>query len=214
MTRDRTSLGAALGKDVEEWFIREIIPLEPMLERFLRRSWRNWDEIQDLRQDAYVRVYERALVDKPFNPRHFLFQVARNLMIDRARHNSVLSFDACADFDEVEGNSEQNDAEGQLAAQQEVLLLRSAISGLPTRCREVVTLRKVEGLSQREVARKMGITEDTVERQVSNGVRFLKDRLLEKSIDIRAPGRAGSASLPVGPRRRVNLKLRQRAASL
>jgi RNA polymerase sigma-70 factor (ECF subfamily) len=192
-----------LGHDVEEWFIREIIPLEPMLERFLRRAWRNRDEIADIRQDTYVRVYERALLEKPFNPKHFLFQVARNLMIDRARRNNVLTFDSCADFDSVEAG--QIDAEGQLAAQQEVLLLRSAITGLPTRCREVVTLRKVEGLSQREVARKMGITEDTVERQVANGVRFLRDRLLEKSAGIRPPGRAGGKGLTGVPTRRINL---------
>jgi RNA polymerase sigma-70 factor (ECF subfamily) len=162
-----------LEDDVEQWFAREILPLEPMLERYLRRSWRDQWEIPDLRQDAYVRVYEAALREKPFNPKHFLFQVARNLMIDRSRRKNVVSFDSFADFDGIELDDDRPDAEQSAAAGQEVRLLMTAISELPPRCRQVVTLRKIEGLSQREVARKMGITEDTVERQVSNGVRLL-----------------------------------------
>jgi RNA polymerase sigma-70 factor (ECF subfamily) len=169
--------GAGLEDDVDQWFAREILPLEAMLDRYLRRSWRDQWEVPDLRQDAYVRVYEAALREKPFNAKHFLFQVARNLMIDRSRRKNVVSFDSFADFDGMEADDDRPDAEQSAAARQEVQLLMTAIGELPPRCREVVTLRKIEGLSQREVARKMGITEDTVERQVSNGVRLLRKLL-------------------------------------
>ncbi len=145
-----------------------------MLDRYLRRSWRDHWEILDLRHDTYVRVYEAALREKPFNPKHFLFQVARNLMIDRSRRKNVVSFDSFADFDGMEADGDQPDVEQSMAARQEMRLLRAAIGELPPRCREVVTLRKIEGLSQRDVARKMGITEDTVERQVANGIRLLR----------------------------------------
>ncbi len=145
-----------------------------MLDRYLRRSWRDQWEIPDLRQDAYVRVYEAALREKPFNPRSFLFQVARNLMIDRSRRKNVVSFDSFADFDGMEADGDKPNVEQATAAQQEMRLLRAAIGELPPRCREVVTLRKIEGHSQRDVAQKMGITEDTVERQVANGIRLLR----------------------------------------
>lgn len=148
-----------------------------MLDRYLRRSWRDQWEVLDLRQDAYVRVYEAALREKPVSPRNFLFQVARNLMIDRSRRKNVVSFDSFADFDGMEADGGQPDAEQSTAAQQEMQLLRAAIGALPPRCREVVTLRKIEGHSQRDVARKMGITEDTVERQVANGIRLLRKLL-------------------------------------
>jgi RNA polymerase sigma-70 factor (ECF subfamily) len=168
-----------LEDDVEQWFASIILPLEPMLERYLRRSWRDQWEVPDLRQDVYVRVYEAALREKPFNPKHFLFQVARNLMIDRSRRKNVVSFESFADFDGMENDGDRPDAEQSAATRQEIRLLMTAIGELPPRCREVVTLRKIEGLSQREVARKMGITEDTVERQVSNGVRTLR-KLLDR----------------------------------
>jgi RNA polymerase sigma factor (sigma-70 family) len=166
-----------LKDDIEQWFAREILPLEPLLEGYLRRSLRDRSEVPDLRQDVYVRVYEAALRERPFNPKHFLFQVARNLMIDRSRRKNVVSFDCVGDFDGLEGMDDQPDVEEAAAARLEIRLLMSAIEELPPRCREVVILRKIEGLSQREVARKMGITEDTVERQVSNGVRHLRKLL-------------------------------------
>ena len=147
-----------------------------MLGRYLRRSWRDQWEIPDLRQDIYVRVYEAALREKPVNPKGFLFQVARNLMIDRSRRKSVVSFDSFADLDGM-GTDGEPDAEQSVGAQQEAQLLRAAISALPPRCREVVILRKIEGHSQRDVARRMGITEDTVERQVANGIRHLRKLL-------------------------------------
>jgi RNA polymerase sigma-70 factor (ECF subfamily) len=165
-----------------------------MLDRYLRRSWRDQWEIPDLRQDAYVRVFEAALQEKPFNPRNFLFQVARNLMIDRSRRKNVVSFDSFADFDGVEADEDQPDVEQSMAARQEMRLLRAAIGELPPRCREVVTLRKIEGHSQREVARQMGITEDTVERQVANGI-----RLLRKFLHPNQPPPARDAGLRAGP---------------
>jgi len=180
-----------LEDDVDQWFAREILPLEQTLDRYLRRSWRDQWEVPDLRQDAYVRVYEAALREKPFNPKHFLFQVARNLMIDRSRRKNVVSFDSFADFDGIEADSDQPDAEQSAAARQEVRLLMTAIGELPPRCREVVTLRKIEGLSQREVARRMGITEDTVERQVSNGVRILRKLLDRNPAPLEADVRLG-----------------------
>jgi RNA polymerase sigma factor (sigma-70 family) len=163
--------------DVEQWFAREILPLEPVLEGYLRRNWRDQSEVQDIRQDTYVRVYESALREKPFNPKHFLFQVARNLMIDRLRRKNVVFFDSFGDFEAMDAGEDLPDLERSTAARQEMSMLLVALKELPARCREVVTLRKIEGLSQREVAKKMGITEDTVERQVSKGVRLLAKSL-------------------------------------
>jgi RNA polymerase sigma factor (sigma-70 family) len=66
----------------------------------------------------------------------------------------------------------------------ELRLLQVALDALPPRCREVVEMRKVEGLSQRDVAARLGITEDTVERQVANGMRALADALLAKGVQL------------------------------
>ena len=50
-------------------------------------------------------------------------------------------------------------------------ILTKAIQSLPDRCRQVLTLRKIYGLSQKEIAASLGIAEHTVEAQVATGMR-------------------------------------------
>jgi len=162
---------------IDEWFMREVLPLEPMLTRFLHRNWRNEAEIGDLRQEAYARVYEAARRERPLLVKPFLFQVTRNLMIDRLRQQSVVSLESMADFDWLNVSDDQPSSENHVAARQELRLLQAALDALPPRCRQVVLMRKVEGLSQKEVAHQMGITVETVENQVAKGMRFLAQAL-------------------------------------
>lgn len=162
---------------LDEWFMREVLPLEPMLTRFLQRNWRNEAEIADLRQEAYARVFDAAGRERPVLVKPFLFQVARNLMIDRLRKQSVVSLETMADFDWLNVSDDKPSAENYVTARQELRLLQTALDGLPPRCRQVVVMRKVEGLSQKEVAKRMGITIETVENQVAKGMRLLAQAL-------------------------------------
>ena len=52
--------GGMAERSIDDWFMQDVLPLEPMLTRFLQRNWRNEAEISDLRQEAYARVYEAA----------------------------------------------------------------------------------------------------------------------------------------------------------
>jgi RNA polymerase sigma factor (sigma-70 family) len=158
---------------IDEWFMEEVLPLEPMLTRYLQRNWRNEAEISDLRQEAYARVYEAAKRERPQLVKPFLFQIARNLMIDRLRRQSVVSLESMADVDWLNVSDDRPSAETCVAARQELRLLQAALDKLPPRCRQVVLMRKVEGFSQKEVAKEMGITIETVENQVAKGMRLL-----------------------------------------
>jgi RNA polymerase sigma factor (sigma-70 family) len=98
-------------------------------------------------------------------------------MIDRLRRQSVVSLESVADFDWMNVSDDRPSAEAYVAARQELRLLQAALDELPPRCREVVLMRKVEGLSQKEVAKQMGIATDTVENQVAKGMRLLAQAL-------------------------------------
>ena len=160
-------------RSIDDWFMQDVLPLEPMLTRFLQRNWRNEAEISDLRQEAYARVYEAASRGLPLQTKPFLFQTARNLMIDRLRKQNVVSLETMAEFDWLNVSDDKPSSEAYVAARQELRLLQAALDDLPPRCRQIVVLRKVEGLSQKEVARKMGVAVDTVENQVAKGMRLL-----------------------------------------
>lgn len=153
--------------------MQNVLPLEPMLTRFLQRNWRDEAEISDLRQEAYARVYEAACRELPLQVKPFLFQIARNLMIDRLRRQSVVSLETMVDLDWLNVSDEKPSSEAHVAARQELRLLQAALDDLPPRCRQIVVMRKVEGLSQKEVAKRMGVAVDTVENQVAKGMRLL-----------------------------------------
>jgi RNA polymerase sigma-70 factor (ECF subfamily) len=164
---------------LDDWFVEEVLPLEPMLMRFLRRNWRDQAELGDLRQETYVRIYEAARRKRPSPVKPFLFSVARNLMIDRLRRKNVVPIETMPEADWLNVSDLEPAPEQRVAARQELQLMQAALNLLPPRCRQVVVLRRVHGLSQREVAQTMGIKEETVESQMVKGMRLLTDAILE-----------------------------------
>jgi RNA polymerase sigma-70 factor (ECF subfamily) len=151
-----------------------------MLMRLLRRHWRDMGEISDLRQEAYVRIYEAARRERPAPVMPFLVAIARNLIIDRLRRKNVVSIEAMADMDWANISENSPSPEDHVAARQDLRRMQSALDRLPPRCREVIIMRRVQGLSQREVARRMGIREETVENQVVKGMRILADAISDR----------------------------------
>jgi RNA polymerase sigma-70 factor (ECF subfamily) len=160
---------------LNNWFAREILVHEGALMRYLLRSWFRREDIHDLRQEIYVRVYEAAARARPAQPKSFMFTTARHLMTDRLRRGRVVSIEAVGDMDALNVLVDEVSPERRLSARQELRRLTDAFDRLPDRCREVVWLRRVEELSQKEVAARMGISEKTVEKQITKGSRLIAD---------------------------------------
>src|ERR1700759_5045874 len=88
------------------WFCREVLPLEPALTRFIQRNWRAADDVIDLRQETYVLTLNGARHALPLHARHYVFTVARNLLINRAQRARIVSFDLVADLEDVERDAD------------------------------------------------------------------------------------------------------------
>ena len=164
-------------RDIDAWFIEQVLPLESALIGFLRRHWRDDADVADIRQETYARVYEAARRELPRHVKAFVFMTARNLMIDRARRAQVVSMETIADFESLSVFTIEPDAEEYLSSRQELKALQRALDVLPPRCREIVVMRKIEGLPQKRVAAMLGIAESTVEKQLAKGVKRLADTL-------------------------------------
>jgi RNA polymerase sigma factor (sigma-70 family) len=162
------------------WFKREILAHEAMLLRYLSRVWHHKDDVADLRQETYARVYQAASVARPSAPRAFLFATAHNLMADRIRHERVVSIEAVGDIEALNVPMDGLSTEDLIGTREELRRLAEALDRLPTRCREVVWLRRVEGLSQREAAEALGISVKAIEQHMSKGARLLASYLLNE----------------------------------
>jgi RNA polymerase sigma-70 factor (ECF subfamily) len=154
-----------------DWFAAEVQPHEAALRAFLHAHFPVLTDVDDLVQETFARVL-RARHNGPIaSTRGLLFAIARNLALDAMRRREVVSFEP---IPEEAGSSvfmDGTDVAETVSKQQEFELLTEAIQSLPDGCRRVFTLRAVYGLSQREIAARLGISENTVEKQISKGIR-------------------------------------------
>lgn len=182
--RDRPQASAMTDAEVEAWFVREVLPLETILMQYLRHNWRDGGGVEDLRQEIYMRVCEAASRQRPERTKAFVFTTARNLLITRGRRAEVVPIDAVADLDILGVASDEPGADRKLIARDELRRVRSAVEQLPTRYREVVLLRRIEGLPRREIAQRLGLAEATVAEYLAKAMTALAKNLYRDSEDV------------------------------
>lgn len=169
------------------WFCRSVLPLEPALTGFIRHNWRIAEDVVELRQDIYERVLIGGRQELPANTKAFVFTVARNHLINQAIRARIVSFDLVADLESDTRATDLLATERHLDARDQLRRAREGLQALPPRCREVVRLRKIEGLTTKEAAEQLGVTIDTIERQLTMGMRALADYMLGGSGKIVRP---------------------------
>ena len=175
--------------ELDRWFVAHILVHEEALVRYLQRSWPQREEVVDLRQELYARVYEAARKALPAQPKAFLFASARHLLADRARRGRVVSIEPMGDSVPSHVLVDDVSPERWCGGRQGLMRLAAAFDRLPDRCREVVWLRRVDELPQKDVALRLGISEKTVEKHLAKAMRLLADHLADGD-DARAPNPA------------------------
>ncbi|MEH3158343.1 MAG: RNA polymerase sigma factor [Sphingomonas taxi] len=173
--------------DLDAWFCQEILPLEGALMRFIRRNWRTEADVSDIRQEIYERTLSGARHERPRQARAYLFTVARNHLVNRAKHMRIVSLVVVADLENLNESIDIEATERNLTARDELRRAQAGFDALPPKCREVVRLRKIEGLSRQDTAQRMGVTIATVEKQLTLGMRALVDFMLGGSGKIVRP---------------------------
>jgi RNA polymerase sigma-70 factor (ECF subfamily) len=163
--------------DLHAWFIREVLPLEAALTQYLQHNWREPAHVADMLHDIYVRVFDAARKEKPKATTSFVFATARNLLVDRVRHQKIVPFEAVENIEALNIAADAPGPDDQVIAREELRRLQSALEKLHPRSRDAFIMHHVDGLSRREIAQRMGISEITVTWYLNQGVRLLADIL-------------------------------------
>lgn len=195
--RLRSSNVRSVDEQLDSWFKREILAHEAQLVRYLHRVWPNKEEIADLRQETYARVYQAAVEARPASPRAFLFTTAHHLMVDRVRRERIVSIEVTGDIEGLNVLRDEISTEQRVSAREELKRLARAMDRLPPKCREVMWLRRVEGLTQKQAAEALGVTVKSIEQHVSKGARLLTEYMLREEFeagDSRTPADAGNVA--------------------
>jgi RNA polymerase sigma-70 factor (ECF subfamily) len=157
--------------DLDRWFSIEVQPHAAELKAWLRSKFPALSDPENLVQESLTRVWQVHRATPVAAPKALLFTTARNLALDELRRRQVIAFDPVAEIDDLPVYAEGRNAADTAVMNQEIEILTKAIQSLPERCRQVLTLQKIYGLSQREIAAQLHISENTVETHLATGLR-------------------------------------------
>ena len=173
--------------ETDLWFEQNVQPHVPMLRAWLLSQYPHERDIEDVVQEAIMRVLRARANGEVRAPKAFLFATARNLVVGGVRKSIRQGQFSLADLDELALTEDSEAASSAVARAEDLEFMGHAIQSLPTRCRQVITLRKIYGLSQEQIAQELGISVSTVESQVVIGMRKLEAYFAELETSNRPP---------------------------
>lgn len=141
----------------------------PLLSFFRKRA-RDPADVQDLVQQVFLRLSQHPDINRIENPDAYIFQTASNALKDHRRRGVTRArFDA-------QGLAESSAADSDLSPERVLLgreamaLVAASLRELPERTRDVFMLRCFEGLRHAEIARLLGVSVRTVEKQAAKAL--------------------------------------------
>lgn len=168
------------SSEQSRWFAAEVQPHEPSLRSWLRGRFPFLPDIDDVVQESYLRLLRAKEAGKVGYAKAYLFTTARNFALDLFRRREVVTIDYVADVAALPVLEDGPNVADGISRQQELDLLAEAVRQLPDRCRQVMTLRLLYGLPQKEIAVRLRISEHTVKAQLAKGMRrcaaFFRER--------------------------------------
>jgi RNA polymerase sigma factor (sigma-70 family) len=162
-----------------DWFLNQIFEHRTALHRYLGKFTSGAEDIEDLVQETYVRVYALPDYHQVESPKALLFRIAHNLAVERARRQKAQATDTVGDLETLNVFSNEAPPDEQTDARRRFESFCAAVDRLPPLCRRVFVLRKVHKLSHAEISEVLGVSESTIEKHVAKGLVRCRDYLRE-----------------------------------
>jgi RNA polymerase sigma factor (sigma-70 family) len=162
---------AVLNARDARWFAEELQPHEPALRAWLHSRYPGCKEVDDVINESYLTILQRQSSGPIVHTKAYLFASARNAALKVFRKRRIYSDTPVNELPDSRLVDTTADVVKIVQARQDSTFVAWAISRLPTRCREIVRLRAVHGLSYEAIARRLGLSEATVRVQICRGIK-------------------------------------------
>jgi RNA polymerase sigma factor (sigma-70 family) len=170
----------AVEQTPDRWFAEEVHPHGPQLKSYLKGTFPSVRDIDDVVQESYLRIWKAKAAQPIHSAKAFLYKIARHLALDTIRKHGNSPLDSVGDPAVSRVIDSSPDAAEALISKETLHHLADAIADLPDRCREVVILHKLKGLTHKEVAAQLNLSDRTVEKHCYKGLKhcaaYLKAR--------------------------------------
>ena len=155
------------------WLARNVLPHESLVRAKLLQIQAPDLDIDDVIQEMYAHILSVPSLETIRYPRQYAIQTAKAIVIDHIRHARVVSIISNDNLENLDVAVPEATVEERLEFQEEIKDVADALAQLPSACRETLILRRIEGLSQRETAKRLEVSEKAVEKYMARGVLML-----------------------------------------
>lgn len=157
------------------WLARNVLPHEALIRARLSHVYLPDMDIEDIIQEMYARILSVPSLEAIRYPRQYAIRTARSIVVDHIRHSRVISITSSGSLEQLNVALPETNTEERLEFQSEIREIAEALAKLPEACRETLILRRIEGLSQKETAQRLRVSEKAVEKYMAKGVWMLAE---------------------------------------
>ncbi len=149
------------------------------LQAYLTNKLKDAETAADLTQEAFLRYAEQNSSTGPdvVHGRSYLYRTAHNLAVDHVRQKARQKTDASAHDEMADIADDQPTQEEQADARQKLERLQAAVAELPERTRQIFVMNRIEGLSYAETAKRLEISESSVQKHLAKALLHVTQRL-------------------------------------
>lgn len=149
------------------------------LTRYIARFFACHEDIEDTIYEAYFKVFSSQKEIELQSPRAYLFRVARNIALNKKARQKKVFEQNIELFDDSIAVDDRATPYEKVYGQQTIQSFCNAIEALPPQCRKVFLMQRMEGMSYKEIARRLGISTRTVEKHLEKALRRCANHLIE-----------------------------------
>ena len=148
---------------------------QPVLFRNVLHRIRDADAAHDIVQETFLRVWQhRASLQPNLSFLAYIFRISRNLVLDAAKHRDVRR-SLESEIPQTSSAGDNPEAATELSMLEE--RLSEVVRQLPTKCREIFLLSRMEGMSNAEISGKLRLSEKTIENQITRALKVMRKKL-------------------------------------
>lgn len=166
----------AQNNPITEAFIKNLGGLRSYLSRFFHST----HDIEDVLQDTYIRAVEAEKVNQIQTPKAFLYKVCKNLAINHRNKAAQKLTDYIEDFEELHVLDSTIPLDEKIEQENRFVQFCNAVKLLPPQCRSAFVLKKVYGLSSKEISQRLNISVSTVDKHLAKGIVSCRNHLESK----------------------------------